>query len=561
MAATGAFVGVTSGFAVFVMNIAARTLHSTLFNLRSGAAVSTSSAVEPLRALLVPTIGGLLLAALTFAFARWRSRQIIDPIEANALHGGRMSLTDSLVLAIQNLVSNGFGASVGLEAGYTQVCSGMGSRIGSWLHVRRSDLRLLVGCGAAGAIAAAFNAPLAGTFYAFELIIGTYSIAALVPVVASALAATLVMRNLIVGTYGVDVAMTLPMPESGYSHAILIGGASAAAGVALMYAVTAVEQVFARLRVPMSVRLALGGLAVGALALVSPQVLSAGHGALHMDLVSKSTMHQIALVFALKAIASALSIGSGFRGGLFFASLFLGALGGTLYGSFATIIDPANAVSPHVAAIIGMAALAVAIVGGPMTMTMLVLEMTGDFPVTVAALVAACVASLIVRKTFGYSFATWRFHLRGETIRSAHDVGWVHQLTVDRLMRQDVRLVSADMTVAEFCNVFPLGSQQRAIVVDKNDRYCGIVPVAEVHALDEADATIGSFARHAGDMLVPQLNVKNAVETFERTEADALVVVDNLQDRHVRGVLTEAYALRRYSEELDQRRREISGEI
>ena len=115
---------------------------------------------------------------------------MVDPIEANALHGGRLSLNDSLIIAAQNLISNGFGASVGLEAGYTQLASGLASKIGLSLQLRRSDLRILVGCGAAGAIAAAFNAPLTGSFYAFELIIGSYTILSLAPVVVSALAAT-----------------------------------------------------------------------------------------------------------------------------------------------------------------------------------------------------------------------------------------------------------------------------------------------------------------------------------------------------------------------------------
>ena len=98
-----------------------------------------------------------------------------------------MSLNDSLIVVVQTLLSNGVGASVGLEAGYTQIGSALASRLGRSFRVRRNDLRLLVGCGAAGAIAAAFNAPLTGAFYAFELVIGTYSLATLAPVVVSAL--------------------------------------------------------------------------------------------------------------------------------------------------------------------------------------------------------------------------------------------------------------------------------------------------------------------------------------------------------------------------------------
>ncbi len=106
---------------------------------------------------------------------RWRPDREIDPIEANALHGGRMSLLGSMIVAAQTIWSSGVGASVGLEAGYTQAASGIASRIGNAFRLRRGDLRILVGCGAAAGIAGAFGAPLAGAFYGFELIIGSYS--------------------------------------------------------------------------------------------------------------------------------------------------------------------------------------------------------------------------------------------------------------------------------------------------------------------------------------------------------------------------------------------------
>src|SRR5438067_3430836 len=110
-----------------------------------------------------------------------------------------------------------------------------------------------------------------------------------------------------------------------------------------------------------------------------------------------------------------------------------------------------------------MSALAVTVVGGPLTMTFLALEASRDFAVTALALVAVLAASVTTRKTFGYTFATWRFHLRGEAIRSAHDVGWIKTLTVGRMMRHDVRTVRDDMTLAAFRQEFPLGSTQRVV--------------------------------------------------------------------------------------------------
>jgi CIC family chloride channel protein len=256
-----------------------------------------------------------------------------------------------------------------------------------------------------------------------------------------------------------------------------------------------------------------------------------------------------------------LSLGSGFRGGLFFASLFLGALVGKLFAGLLAMATISYAIPPVVLGLVGMSALAVAIVGGPLTMAFLALESTGSLPLTVAVLLAAVVSSITVRRTFGYSFATWRFHLRGEAIRSAVDIGWMRSLTVGRMMRREVRLVRADTSIAAFRRDVPLGATNRVVAVDAADRYAGIVLVPEAHApdVDEA-AKLAGILHYADAMLTPQMTIKDAIGLFERAESDALAVVDSPDSRRVIGLLTEAYALRRYSEELERRRKELSGE-
>ncbi|MFT9149876.1 MAG: chloride channel protein, partial [Acetobacter sp.] len=149
----------------------------------------------PWRALCVPTLGGLALGLWHFLANRdGHSPRPVDPIEANALHGGRMSLRDSLVVTGQTILSNGCGASLGLEAGFSQIGAAFGSRIGRNLRLHRADVRMLVGAGTAGAIGAAFDAPLAGAFYAFELIIGSYAYPLLAPVACATLCALAVVH-------------------------------------------------------------------------------------------------------------------------------------------------------------------------------------------------------------------------------------------------------------------------------------------------------------------------------------------------------------------------------
>ncbi|AIJ68218.1 chloride channel protein [Brucella suis] len=561
----GALIGILSGLAVAAIGGISQWMHQAIFGLQQGERLSAAIQLYP-SAFIAPMAGGILMGVLIWVLARWRKRPIVDPIEANALHGGRLSLTDSFILVGQNLISNGFGASVGLEAAYTQLVSGFASRIGRALKLRRADMRTLVGCGAAAAIASAFNAPLTGSFYAFELIIGVYSIATLAPVVVAAIIGTLVTQAIGGAPFIIDIGLIDDITPRDYVPALMLGFISAGIAILIMRGVTLVEKVARRSVVPNVLAPAIGGAIVGMIAFFSPQVLASGHGALHLDLNANITIPVLVLLILTKSLASAVSIGSGFRGGLFFASLFLGALTGKLFAAIAGTIMPASlALAPEVYAVIGMSSLAVAVVGGPMTMTFLALEMTGDFPISMLVLGAVVSSSLMVRKTFGYSFATWRFHLRGEAIRSAHDIGWIRDLTVARMMRHDVRTVAIDTDIETFRHDFPLGSTQRVIAVDSEGRYVGMIPVPEAYgdSFDTADKThsIAELLKYQDEFLLPQMNAKEAVARFDRAESEALAVIDNAQDRKVLGLLSEAHTLRRYSEELDRRRREVAGEV
>ncbi|MGD0104661.1 MAG: chloride channel protein [Rhodopila sp.] len=555
-----AFVGCVTGGMDWLMTETTQLVHQTLFGITHAQRLSAMASLNPLRTLIVPAVGGLVLGLVTLGITRLHPRRTVDPIEANALFGGRMSMNGSLIVVLQTIMSNGVGASVGLEAGYTQIGSAIASRWGHAFRVRRNDLRLLVGCGAAAAIAGAFNAPLTGAFYAFELVIGTYTLAAFAPVAVAALVSQAVVRALGGSIFDLTPAVPNHIDPLDYIPILALGMLCALLGISIMRGVTITEELFRKSRVPIWLRPAIGGLAIGTLALMTPAVLSSGHGALGLTFEQHDPLRWIVLLVVLKATASAISIGSGFRGGLFFASLFLGALLGKAFAGALAIVSATHAIPQEVCALVGMSGLAVAIIGGPLTMGFLALEATGSLPMTVAVLAACVVSSLTVRRTFGYSFATWRFHLRGEAIRSAVDIGWMRNLTVGRMMRREMRTVRADTPIGAFKRDFPLGAAQRVIVLDDQDRYAGIVLLPEAHADEDGDHTVRDIAHYADTVLLPQMTIKEAVAMFENAESDALVVVDSAQERHVIGLLTEQYALRRYSDELDRRRRELSGE-
>jgi CIC family chloride channel protein len=554
-----AIAGALAGLVVAAMGELVVLMHLTFFGLDPGERLSGRISLDPLYAVLTPCIGGLLFGLVTAYINRRRGSEV-DPIEANALHGGRMSMRGSLIVAAQTIWSSGVGASVGLEAGYTQLASGIASAIGRAFRLRRSDTRILVGCGAAGAIAGAFGAPLAGAFYGFELIIGSYSTASLAPVGMAALLGYLTVQTFAPFQLGINTGAVSNLALRDVVMAGGFGLLAAAFGIALMRGVAACELLFTKLRLKPALRPMLAGALVGGLAIASPQVLSSGHGALHLAGMFNLPLATIALIFVLKALASIISLGSGFRGGLFFASLLLGALGGQLFAAGITALGlHANA---DAYAIIGMSALSVSVIGGPLTMTFIALETTGDLWLTTAVLIAVIISMQVTREFFGYSFTTWRFHLRGETIRSAADVGWIRDLTVAQMMRADVRTTPVEAPVSAFREAFPLGSANQVIAVDEDGRYAGMVIVAEAHAAElSLTAPLRDILRHVDHLLLAQLTAQEAIAAFDRFEAEVLAVVDTAERREVIGLLSEAHALRRYSDASERQRRELLGEF
>ena len=558
-----AVTGALSALVVYAVGRLTMLLHALLYGLPLETHLSAQAELSTPLMALVPAVGGLVLGVSIILARRFRARPPVDPIESNAIHGGLMSFRESVIVTTQTVISSGFGASVGLEAGYTQLSSALGSHLGTRLKLRRNELRLLVGCGAAGAIAAAFGAPITGAFYAFELIIGVYSVSLLAPVLAATIVASFLAARLGVVQSPIQLGIVPKLSATDIVPFLVLGVVSAAVAILMMLMVAWIERGFSALKITQPLRPALGGLVVGALALLTPAVLSTGHGALEALLTARTGLDILAMILVLKFFASSLSLGAGFRGGLFFASLLMGALLGKIYGLTLAATGIAPGIDVMLAAVVGMASLAAGVVGGPLTMTFLVLEGSGDLAISAAVMAAAGITAFLVRELFGYSFSTWRLHLRGENVRSAHDVGRLRNLTVAKMMRADVRTANERLSLANFRAQFPLGSTERVIVTDANGRYAGIVLVADAYQPrpegESPEQTIAPLIRYRDIFLLPGLNAADAADIFRRADSEELAVLDNLGNRNVVGLLTEAHLLRRYAEELDKGLKDLTG--
>jgi CIC family chloride channel protein len=230
------------------------------------------------------------------------------------------------LVAAHTVISNGCGASVRLEAGSAQIGAGVASYLGMRSRLRRQDLRVLVGCGAGGAIAAAFGAPLTDAFYAFELVIGAYSLANATPVFAATLTASLTTQAIIGAPYDITAPTVATLTFIDYGALIGLGLVAAAVGVGAMRVAALIERAFRRAIPSRLFRPAVGGLMVGSMALYTQQVLGVGHGALGLDFYWPMTASELTTLVVLKLFACLVSLASGFREGMFFASLVVGSL-------------------------------------------------------------------------------------------------------------------------------------------------------------------------------------------------------------------------------------------
>jgi CIC family chloride channel protein len=209
--------------------------------------------------------------------------------------------------------------------------------------------------------------------------------------------------------------------------------------------------------------------------------------------------------------------------------------------------------------LVGMASFAAAVIGTPMTMALLSVEVTDSLSVIGPGLIGVVAAVLTVRRVFGFPFATWRFHLRGEAILGGEDIGWVRDTTASSLMRRDLAIVPADTTLDAIRERHLLGSTKYVAVVDAEGAFLGLLDIAGVHSLDKGNGALEDHLVHSDAIVAAHTTLDLILPLFERYETEMLIVVDSIQSRHVEGWITEAFASRRYRQQLERRQHEMFG--
>ena len=387
----------------------------------------------------VPAIGGLIVGPLVYFFAREaKGHGVPEVMEAVALRGGVIRKRVVVVKSLASAISISTGGSVGREGPIVQIGSAIGSVLGQFMRVSADRMRTLVGCGAAAGIAATFNAPIAGSMFALEVILGDFGLATFSPIVISSVVATAISRAFlgdipafIVPAYELVSAWELPMY-------LILGIFCAAVGVTFTKTLYRIEDIFDAIKFPEYLKGIIGGLILGVASLVFPQILGVGYGAIDMALMQKMAWWLLLALVVVKILATSITIGSGGSGGIFAPSLFLGAMAGGFFGAVVHQLFPGITASPGAYSIVGMGAVVSATTHGPLASILILFEMTGDYKIILPLMLACIIATIASGQFLRDSIYTLKLARRGVDIKEGKEVNVLKSMFVKDVMNTNV---------------------------------------------------------------------------------------------------------------------------
>ncbi len=540
-------IGVIAGYGAVGFRLAVDGIQFAFYGANSAQVLSAARELDWYHRLLAPAVGGLGVGVLIhFLMPGRRPQGVADVIAARAVRGGRMPLRDGLAQALASAASLGVGASVGREGPVVHLAAAAGSWLGQRFRLQRPHLLTLLGCGVASGVAASFNAPIAGVFFALEVVVGHYGLGAFAPVVIAAVAGTIVARAEF-GDFpafavpGLEIASYTEMPAF-----LLLGVTCAVTATAFMAGTRQCARVAARTKLPGWLRPAVGGLGCGLIAACFPEVIGVGYETTDMALGGALDLRLLIAVLVAKTLATILCLGFGFSGGVFSPSLCIGALTGAAFGVIAAAAAPSVGASTATYSMVGMGAVAAAVLGAPISTILMVFELTGDFTVTVAVMIAVATASLICRRLTGGSYFTLQLAERGIDLSRASHRAATEGIGVRDLMTGNCDAVDRRTTVAE-ARVLPRSTPGGDLHVVNDDGFLvGVVPAARLEgsAADPAEAeTVGGLAETDFATVEPGDGLDLVLRLFESTPARELPVVEDRETPRLVGVVRREDAL------------------
>lgn len=420
-------IGTLAGFATLGFRLSILAVQGLLYGSSEERLASTAAALPWEHVWLAPVLGGvvvgilLLLADRMHALEEMRAQSVAEVIEARAVGKGNIRFRTGLFSAVITFVSLGSGASAGREGPAVHLGGTLASLVARTLGMKARNARTLLACGVAGAVAASFNAPLAGLLFALEVVLGHYALRVIAPTAVAATAGALVARTYL----GAQPAFVLPpVPKAGlidFPAAIVLGMVCAALAIVFATLIVRgplfVQKYAKRIGLPLWALPPLGGIVLGAIGIAFPQVLGVGYEATSTALHGGYGLALLLMLVVAKILATTLSLSFRFGGGVFSPSIYLGAMTGAAFGALAGVVLGEGAAAQEFFAIVGMGALSGAVLGAPISTTLIVFELTQSYEASVAVLLAVSLATVMTQWVTRGNVFQKQIELRGYHLR------------------------------------------------------------------------------------------------------------------------------------------------
>jgi chloride channel protein, CIC family len=512
-----------------------------LFTANSGGGVVESFAqLSPLLRLIIPALGGLIAGAIIHFGVNWKSSvPTTDYMEAVVLGDGKISARRSLVKCFSSLFTIASGGSIGREGPLVQLASLVASVAGRSLHWSTPRLRLLVGCGAAAGIASAYNAPIAGALFVAEIVLGSVAMEIFGPLVFSSVVATLTVRGFLGGEPLYEIPPFRLNTNSEIIPYLLLGIAAGLVAPWFIRLLRASERLAARINAPVYVKMCVGGLIVGALAIVHPEVCGNGYSAVNSILRGQWLWQTLAVILIFKVFATTATFGSGAVGGVFTPTLFIGASLGFLFGDGVSYLPGHFGQNPSAYALVGMGAFLAAATHAPIMAIIMIFELTLDYqiilPLMLACVVAYYTSSGIERRSI-YAEALKR--------KGAGDYRrQLAELHVRDLVKPNPLAVSPTARFAEIGEKF-IATRFNYLYVTEKSRFIGAVSLHDIknylNSPELAALVIaGDILRDHFPVIPAHGTLTEALERFSNHDGERLPVVNNVRDRTLIGSISK----------------------
>ena len=559
---TAMIVGIGAGLgAVFF-----RWLIASMQTLSYGVLGNLLGGIKPYHLLIIPALGGAIYGPLIYKYAREaKGHGVPEVMEAVALRGGRIRPRVAIVKSLASAICIGTGGSVGREGPIAQIGSALGSTIGQWLNLSNDRIRSLVACGAAGGIAATFNAPIAGSIFSLEVILGQFQATYFGAVVISAVTANVVAQAFEGSVRAFVIPEYILVSPWELLFYVLLGVIAAALGATFTRLLYASEDLFDKLPFPPEYfKPILGGLLLGVIGLISfkidgfPRVFGVGYDSIGDALFGKLALQVTFGLFVLKFLATVITLGSGGSGGIFAPSLFMGAMLGEAFGQIMNMLFPNITAPPGAYALVGMSVFFSSTAHAPITAVLILFEMTGDYLIILPLMLTTVIGTLVSRIISQESIYTLKLTRRGISLQRGRDVDVMETLLVKEVMRPAPDPVPASLPLGKVSTLLDRVRMHGLPVVDKEGSLLGMISIRDIdHATiqnqENLTKPVLDFCSRNLVWTYPDETVGMALKRMSHRDIGRLPVVDSDNPQKLIGWISRADIVRAYERALTRR--------